>query len=188
MNPLLIWKSIGPTARILWFAAAFLILVGAIWIAVGAPRVALARSESRLSELTATHESLLARLREAEASSEAKSEEVRAAYDDGVRSSSLMREKEIADAYKRGVATVSGVNSGAVRVREVWRERDCPAPTQGAGSKPVAEPPQVSGGRAEAIGNVLGEAGVWDATYAEAYRRLEAAQVIINSCFETPSR
>src|SRR5690606_4558749 len=121
---------------------------------------------------------------EAEAAVAAKTLEVRTAYDAGIAASAKMREQEIANAYQRGKSAAAGIKSGAVGVRTVWRDRECPATAEGAGTGPGEGVAGVSGDRAEAIGRVLGIAGAADATYAEAYRRLESAQKLLNACFD----
>lgn len=124
------------------------------------------------------------RMAEAEAQVAGKTQAVNAAYDAGVASAAQMKEREISDAYQRGKAAGERIRAGAVSVRTVWRDRDCPAATEGPGSGSGAGPAQVSGERAEAIGSLLAAAGADDATYAEAYRRLESAQKLLNACFD----
>jgi hypothetical protein len=121
---------------------------------------------------------------EAEAAVAAKSLEVRTAYDAGIAASAKMREKEISDAYSRGKSAAAGIKSGAVGVRTVWRDRECPASAEGAGTGSGEWAAGVSDDRAEAIGRVLTIGGTADATYSEAYRRLESAQKLLNACFD----
>jgi len=170
-------KSIGY-ALLAPLAAALL------WWAVGQPRLDLAQEEKAHAALKAEHEGLLTKLQEAEAAAEAKSLEVRTAYDAGIAASAKMREQEIANAYQRGKSAAAGIKSGAVGVRTVWRDRECPASAEGAGPGSGEGVAQVSGERADAVGRVLGAAGGWDSSYSEAMRRLESAQKLLNACFD----
>lgn len=162
-------------------------IAGLLWWAVGAPRVALSSARADLATLQATHDGLVTKLAEAEASAKAKSEEVRTAYDQGVAASSRMREQEVSNAYERGKAAGERIRAGTSSVRTVWRDRECPATADRSGTGSGEGAAQVSGERAGAIGDVLAAGGVWDATYAEALRRLEQAQKIVNACYEKPA-
>lgn len=161
-------------------------IAGLLWWAVGAPRVALSSARADLATLQATHDGLVDKLAEAEAAAKVKSEEVRAAYDAGVKSAATMREKETTDAYNRGKAAGERIRAGTSSVRVEWRDR-CPATADGSGAGSGEGAAQVSGERADLIGSLLGQAGSWDATYSEALRRLEQAQKIVNACYEKPA-
>lgn len=188
MNAVLAWKGASLTARVISAAIALAVLAGLLWWAVGAPRVALSSARAELATLQATHDGLVTKLAEAEAATKVKSEEVRAAYDAGVKSAATMREKETTDAYNRGKAAGERIRAGTSSVRTVWRDRECPATADGSGAGSGEGAAQVSGDRAEAIGRVIGIGGAADATYSEALRRLEQAQKIVDACYEKPAQ
>lgn len=188
MNPVLAWKGASLMARLITAGIALTLIAGLLWWAVGAPRVALSSARADLATLQATHDGLVDKLAKAEAAAKAKSEEVRTAYDAGVKSAATMREKETTDAYNRGKAAGERIRAGTSSVRTIWRDRECPATADGTGAGSGEGAAQVSGERAEAIGSVLAAGGVWDATYAEAMRRLESAQKLLNACYEQPAR
>ena len=187
MSAWLAAKGLSIGWRIALYAAVCAALAGALWWAVGAPRVALASARADLATLQATHDALVTRLAEAEAASADKAEAVRTAYDAGVKSADEMRELETTNAYNRGVDTGRRIAAGTQRVRVEWRDH-CPATAEGPGAGSGEGAAEVSGGRAEAIGTVLGAGGGWDAQYAEAMRRLEAAQAVVDACYEKPAR
>lgn len=186
MNPLLALKGASLTVRLVVYGLLLALLAGALWWAVGAPRVALASARAELATLQGQHDALKTRLAEAEAASADKTKAVQTAYDAGVKASAAMREREISDAFQRGKAAAAGISAGTVRVRTVWRDRDCPATAEGAGAGAGEGAAGVSGSRADAIGSLLAAGGSWDAQYAEAYRRLESAQAIVDACYEEP--
>lgn len=163
-----------------------------VWLALGLLSAGLFYGHLRYSagqadvqaEWDAEKAAFAVKMAEAEAAVAAKTLEVRTAYDAGIAASAKMREQEIANAYQRGKSAAAGIKSGAVGVRTVWRDRDCPATPEGASAGPSERAPEVSGERAEAIGGLLAAAGADDAFYAEAYRRLESAQVLLNACYE----
>ena len=99
----------------------------------------------------------------------------------------LRHAEEITDAFDRGRAAAAGIVDGAVRVRTVWRDRQCPATDAGAGAEPAGGHPDVAPGRADAIGRVLGYGWRWDADYGLAYARLTRAQALLNACYEQPA-
>lgn len=184
MSAWLALKGASAVIRIAVYATVLAVVAGLLWWAVGQPRLDLAQEEKAHAALKAAHEGLLTKLAEAEAAAEAKSLEVRTAYDAGIAASAKMREKEISDAYNRGKSAAAGIKSGAVSVRTVWRDRECPASAEGAGTGSGEGVAGVSGSRADLIGDILGRSGGWDATYSEAYRRLESAQKLLNACFD----
>jgi hypothetical protein len=179
-------KAASLTTRLIVYGVLLALIAGLLWWAVGAPRVALSSARADLATLQATHDGLVTKLAEAEASAKAKSEEVRTAYDQGVAASSRMREQEVSNAYERGKAAGERIRAGTSSVRTVWRDRECPATADGSGAGSGEGAAQVSGDRAEAIGRVIGIGGAADATYSEALRRLEQAQKIVNACYEKP--
>lgn len=181
-------KAASLTTRLIVYGLVLALIAGLLWWAVGAPRVALSSARADLATLQATHDGLVTKLAEAEAAAKVKSEEVRAAYDAGVKSAATMREKETTDAYNRGKAAGERIRAGTSSVRTVWRDRECPATADGSGAGSGEGAAQVSGERADLIGSLLGQAGSWDATYSEALRRLEQAQKIVNACYEEPAR
>lgn len=95
--------------------------------------------------------------------------------------------REIDNAFERGRRHGANIASGTVSVRTVWRDRECPKAVSGQGAESVGGDSGVDPGRAAAIGEILGLAGTFDATYTLAYRRLEAAQGLLNACYETPA-
>lgn len=180
-------KAASLTTRIVVYGLLLAALAGALWWAVGAPRVALAGARSELATLQATHDAMVTRLAEAEAAVAGHSAALRESYDAGVESAADMRELETKNAYNRGVDAGRRIAAGTQRVQPVWRDRECPAAPEGAGAGAGEGAAEVSGERAAAIGRVLGLAGGWDAQYAEAMRRLEAAQGLLNACYEKPA-
>jgi hypothetical protein len=111
----------------------------------------------------------------------------RAAYGDEALANQAAYDKGVRDAYDRGKSAGAGIAAGTVRVRTVWRDRQCPQAPAGPGSEPGGRVADVDQGRADAIGRVLGEAGRWDAAYGLAFRRLQSAQGLLNTCFEKPA-
>lgn len=108
----------------------------------------------------------------------------RAEYDRKLDAQWAANEQEKANAYERGRAAGAAIAAGTVRVREVWR--DCPATAAGEGAESDGRAADLFGRRADAIGGLFGAAGVWDATYALAIGRLNAAQGLLNQCYEQP--
>lgn len=180
-------KAASLTTRLIVYGVLLALIAGLLWWAVGAPRVALSSARADLATLQATHDGLVTKLAEAEATAGEKTKAVQAAYDAGVKSAATMREKETTDAYNRGKAAGERIRAGASSVRTVWRDRECPATADGTGAGSGEGAAQVSGERADLIGSLLGQAGSWDATYGEAYRRLTEAQKIVNACYEQPA-
>lgn len=148
----------------------------AVWWGVIQPRLDLSR-------LQKVHDRLLMEL---EGRNEAAAL-ARVEYDAEVIRLGVTRKKEIDDAFERGKATGDSIASGRQPVRVVWRDR-CPASASRAGAEADRRASGVDTDRAEAIGRVLGIGGAADAHYAEAYARLEAAQKIVNQCYERPAR
>ena len=180
-------KAASLTTRLIVYGVLLALIAGLLWWAVGAPRVALSSARADLATLQATHDGLVTKLAEAEAAAKVKSEEVRTAYDQGVAASSRMREQEVSNAYERGKAAGERIRAGTSSVRTVWRDRECPAADEGAGTGAGEGSAGVSGSRADAIGSLLAAGGGWDAQYAEAYRRLTEAQKIVDACYEEPA-
>lgn len=178
----------NATARLLLGLATVAVLGLALWWAVILPRQQLAAERAAHAGTKAEHARVLQALAEAAAEAARKAARAREAFAAATAESETRYQEGVADAYERGRATAAGIAAGTVRVREVWRERDCPAAAGGQGAEPAAGSAGVSGDRAAAIGRVVGIGGVADAGYARAIERLKAAQAIVDQCFEEPAR
>jgi len=178
----------NATVRILLALGGLALMLAALWWAAIWPRQQLAAERAAHAGTKARHAEVLQGLAEAAAEVARKAARAREAFAEATAESESRYEKGVADAYERGRATAAGIAAGTVRVREVWRERECPAAAGGQGTEPAAGPAGVSGDRAAAIGRVLGIGGAADAGYARAIERLNAAQAIVDQCFEEPAR
>ena len=141
--------------------------------------------QSSIATLKADHAKVLADLAKAAQDVADKAAAARAAYGDAVLADQSKYEQGVSDAYNRGKSAGAAIASGAVRVREPWRDQ-CPQAPAGQGAEPDAGPSGVDPSRADAIGRVLGLAGQWDAAYGLAYGRLIRAQELLNACYEEP--
>lgn len=176
MNPLR--AAIAPYAdliRIVLSLIASLLLVALVWWAAIKPRVELAKAEKQLAEISAKS-----------AAQEADAKVAQEQFTAGIAALRKEKDKGIEDAYIRGQAYGEDIAAGRRTVKRVWR--DCPQAAAGEGSGPDPGDSGVSGDRARAIGEVLGFGGSRDAIYAEAYGRLEAAQKLLNQCYDKPAR
>jgi len=135
----------------------------------------------------ARHAATFQRIAELTAVAAEKAGRARALFADQVLADVARHAKETEDAYEAGRAAAAGIADGSVRVRTVWRDRECSAAVPGPGAEPAGGDPAVSGGRADAIGRVLGRGWGWDATYGLAYSRLTRAQELLDACYEQPS-
>lgn len=162
------------------------IAAGLWWLAVH-PRQQLAAERAAHAETRAAHAQVLQRIAEGTAEVARKAAAARDEYERAKSAALAEHEQEVRDAYERGRAAAAGIAAGTVRVREVWRDRECPAAAAGPGAEPAGGPAAVADDRAAAIGRVLGIGGEADATYALAYARLRAAQGLLNTCYEEPA-
>lgn len=112
--------------------------------------------------------------------------EAKAAYHEEKSRAATTRAQEMNDAYERGRLTGAAIAAGTQRVRDVWRDR-CPQANAWQGTELAGGFALVDRGRADAIGRVLGLAGGFDAQYGEAIARLNAAQTLLNVCYEQPA-
>lgn len=140
-----------------------------------------------LSDLKAEHARVLADIATKSQDVADKAAAARAAFGDLVLADQAAYSKGVSDAYERGKSVGAGIAAGTVRVRTVWRDRQCPQAAAGTGPEPGAGLADVDQGRADAIGRILGLAGEWDAAYGLAYRRLTRAQALLNACYEEPA-
>lgn len=108
-------------------------------------------------------------------------------YDDKVTADAVRHAKEIDHAFERGRKHAADIAAGDVRVRTVWRNRECPQAVPGSGAEPDARIAGFDSGRAEAIGRVLGLGSTFDAEYNRAIGRVKAAQTLIDACYEQPA-
>lgn len=140
-----------------------------------------------LSDLKADHAKVLADIAAQAQYAANKAAVARAAYGDKVLADQAAYTTGVNDAYDRGKTAGASIAAGAVRVRTVWRERECPQAAAGPGAEPAGRRAEVDPGRAHAIGEILGLGGQWDAAYNLAYRRLNSAQQLLNACYEQPA-
>ncbi|GEM_PF-2445473 len=178
----------NATARLLLQFAALAALLAAIWWAAILPRQQLANERLAHATTRATHAQVLTDLAQATAEVARKAAAARVTYAEAKAKAESEYNKGVADAYERGRTAAAGIAAGTVRVREVWRERECPGAAAGQGTELAGRVADVSADRAEAIGEVLGIAGEADAAYARAIARLTAAQELVNACHEEPAR
>lgn len=171
-----------------WLAriGAAVALLAVLWWAAILPRQQLAAERTAHAETKTAHATVLAAIA-------AKSEEVarlaavaRDTYNTENAGAKLRHEQEVRDAYERGKSTADGIRSGAVVVREVWRDQ-CPQAPAGPGAEPAGGHPAVSADRAEAIGRVRAIGGEGDAGYHLLFDRLVRAQGLLNACYEQPA-
>lgn len=135
----------------------------------------------------ARHAATFQRIAELTGVAAEKAGRARALFADQVLADMVRHAKETEDAYEAGRAAAAGIRDGSVRVRTVWRDRECPAAVPGAGAEPAGGHPALDQGRADAIGGLLGASWGWDATYGLAYSRLTRAQQLLDACYEQPS-
>ena len=136
----------------------------------------------------ARHRKTIDDLRAKTARQEAVAAAARAVYDSQASADAARHEQEKRDAYERGRAAAAGIAAGDIGVRTVWRDRECPQAAAGPGAEPAGRHPDVDPGRADAIGRVLGHGWRWDAAYGLAIARLNAAQQLLNACYDQPAR
>jgi hypothetical protein len=153
----------------------------------GLQTVRLAREQAAHAQTKQQHATVLREIADKTAEAARLAGIARAAYDAQALEDLHQHSKDIEDAFKRGEAAAGSINAGAVRVRTVWRDRECPQAVPGQGAEPDDGTADVTPGRADAIGRVLGHAGTWDAAYRLAYERLTAAQGLLNACYEEPA-
>ena len=140
-----------------------------------------------LADLKAGHAKVLADIAAQAQDAANKAATARAAYGDKVLADQSAYDTGVKDAFDRGKTAGARIASGAVRVRTVWRERQCPQAAARPGAEPAGRLAEVDPGRADAIGRVLGLGGQWDAAYGLAYRRLTSTQQLLNACYEQPA-
>ena len=168
-----------------WWAWALLALVIA---AIGFGQLRYAAGERAGEEAAdARHAKVMKDLADKTAKAAELANRARDLFNQQAQADQLRHAEEITDAYDRGRAAAAGIVDGAVRVRTVWRDRQCPAAVAGAGAEPAAGHPDVAPGRADAIGRVLGAAWRWDADYGLAHARLTRAQALLNACYDQPA-
>lgn len=135
----------------------------------------------------AKHAEVLAGIAEKTRVAAEKAAAVRGAFDAAALAAQAAHALEVSDAFERGRVAAAGIRDGAVSVRTVWRDRECPAADAGQGAGPAGGDQAFPASRADAIGRVLGLGWAWDADYALAVRRLTEAQQLLNACYEQPA-
>ncbi len=116
-----------------------------------------------------------------------KAHAARQAYSDAALVDLATFEKEKENAFEAGRRAAAGINDGSVRVRTVWRERECPKAVPGPGAEPAGRDLALPEGRGDAIGRVLGYGWRWNAEYGLAYAGLIRAQKLVDACYEQPA-
>lgn len=166
-------------------AAAAAVLLILWWIAV-LPRQQLSAERIAHADTKVKHAAVMAEIAEKSAETLRLTMKAEAEFRAQVAQSKVDYDQGVKDAYQRGKDTAGAIRSGAVVVREVWRDQ-CPQALPGSGAEPAAGNPAVSGDRAEAIGRVRGIGGEADAGYHLLYDRLVTAQGLVNACYEQPA-
>lgn len=169
----------------LWAMRAFGLALIASVLVFGGCRWQHRIDAGQIADLKAQHAAVLTAIAAQAQVVADKAAAARAAYGDAVLADQSKYEQGVSDAYNRGKSAGAAIASGAVRVREPWRDQ-CPQAPAGQGAEPDAGPSGVDPSRADAIGRVLGLAGQWDAAYGLAYGRLIRAQELLNACYEEP--
>lgn len=139
------------------------------------------------AETKAAHAKVLGKIAEQTAETARLAGIAQNAYHEKVQSDALAYGKKQDAAYERGRKHGAAITAGTERVRTVWRDRECPKAIAGEGAEPVGGSANVDPGRAEAIGEVLGLGGSFDADYNVAFERLKAAQGLLNACYDEPA-
>jgi hypothetical protein len=176
-------KAVQFGVRALVAAAVLAIL----WWAVVMPRQQLSAERAAHAETKASHAAILAGIADQTAEVARKAAVARTEFEAYRADAKVQRDEAERQAFERGKSTAARIGSGAVVVREQWRDRECPVAAPGQGAELTPGFALVDRGRAEAIGRVLGLAGSFDASYREAYERLTAAQGLLNACYEQPA-
>jgi hypothetical protein len=172
------------TTPILYGLCAIAIAAG---LFAGVQTVRLSSEKADHAETRADHADVLREIADKTAEAARLAASARAAYDAQALADQAKHSKEIDDAFERGRDAAAGITAGAVRVRTVWRERQCPQAFPGPSAQPADGVADVDPGRAEAIGRILGLGGSFDADYRLAYERLTAAQGLLNACYQEPA-
>lgn len=171
--------------RVPWWAWALLVLAVAA-IGFGQVRYAQGFAAGGKAE-AAAHAKVLKDLADKTAKVAEKVRIAHAAYTRETRADLARHDQEKRDAYEAGRAAAAAIAAGDVRVRTVWRDRECPQADARSSAGPAAGHPAIDPGRADAIGRVLGHAWQWDAAYGLAYARLQSAQALIDACYDQPA-
>lgn len=174
-------------AKILGAVLALALVCAVVWWAVIKPRSDLADERAAHAETKAAHAAVMADLAQKTAAVAARAAAAKDAYTQVQVQAAEDYKRGVDDAYKRGMATASGIRDGTVRVRDVWRNADCPGTAAGEGAERDGGAAGVHTDRAAAIGEVLGIAGEGDATYQLCYTRLKATQKLLDACYEEPA-
>lgn len=172
------------TAPVLYALLAVSIGLG---VTAGVQTVRLSSERTAHAETKADHAKVMQDIADKTAEAARLAALARDTYNDRVTAEQVKHAKEIDHAFERGRKHAAGIQSGAVSVRTVWRDRECPKAAPGSGSEPVAGLAAVDPGRAEAIGEILGLGGSFDADYSLAYGRVKAAQVLLDACYDEPA-
>lgn len=154
----------------------------------GVQTVRLANEKADHSSTKAEHAKVLQTIAEQTAETARLAAIARDTFDDEVMSGLVRHAKEVDNAFERGRKHGAAIAAGTERVRTVWRGRECPKAAAGSGTEPAAGIADVDPGRAEAIGEILGLGGSFDADYSAAFERLKSAQGLLNACYDEPAK
>lgn len=175
----------GLLKRVPWWAWVLLVLVVAA-IGFGQVRYAAGVRAGEQAEAK-KHAGVLQDIADKTAKAAAAAHRAQTLFNQETQADAERHAMEVSDAFDRGRAAAAGIVDGAVRVRTVWRDRQCPVADAGAGAEPAGRHPEVDQGRADAIGRVLGYGWRWDADYGLVVARLTRAQALLNACYEQPA-
>lgn len=175
-----------PLAKLLGGLLSALLLILLVWWAVFKPRQDLADERAAHQATKAAHATMLAGLAAKTEAAAAAAARARTVFEAETKENARVHATEVAAAFERGKAVAVGIRDGSVSVREVWRN-NCPSPTAGQGAEPGRGSEAIPGGRADAIGRVLGHGEAWDADYKLCYTRLTAAQKLLDAAYEEPA-
>ena len=178
-------KGLSTLVQAAIAAALLAALVFAVWFAVVKPRSDLAAEKLDHAETKAHYAKVLADIAEKTAAVEAAAKVAVDAYNTNEEDSKREKADAVAKALAEGKRLGFDIGAGSVILRPQWRS-GCPAAPAGAGAEPDEGAAADAESRAAGIGRVYGIAGVGDATYEEAYRRLKNLQPVIDQCFENP--
>lgn len=177
-----------PVARAISALIGVLTLVLLVWIVAIKPRQELAAERTAHAQTKAEHAAVMADIAARTRAAAEAAQRARDTYTTKTQEDARVHELEVAAAFERGKGVAAGIRSGAVRVQDVWRDGRCETPDAGEGAGPGAGTEALTGGRADAIGRVLGYGGTWDADYAAIHARLTRAQALLNQCYEQPAQ
>ncbi len=149
-------------------------------------RTELAEEQRAHRATKADHAATLAKLAADSAAVAQMASKLAPAFERAKQEDAKTHQKEVADAYERGKGYAARIAAGDVRVRDVWRDLG-PIAISGPSAGPASGAAGIPWGRAQAIGEVRGLGGEFDASYDLLWKRLGEAQVIVDACYEQPA-